>query len=86
MLLLPVRANDVVARLFGSFGQRRQKLRRRLAVIKRHDQRLDDGDGAVVSARIAPHFQLMRLRDMPLAILGGLVVVKAEAHAQPGFL
>ena len=40
--------------------------------------RLNDADGAVVSASIAPRFQFVRLVDVPLTQFGGFVLIEAE--------
>ncbi len=55
VLALPVLAHEVVARSRRA-GRRagRQDLVRRLAVVERRDQRLDDRRRAVVGARVAP--------------------------------
>src|ERR1700730_10324276 len=54
----------------------------RVAVIKGSNQRLNDAHGAVIGASVTPGFQKMCLRDVPVAGLGGLVIVEAEVNAQ----
>ena len=49
-----------------------------LPPIHRLDQRLNDGRGAVLGARVAPGFQIVRLRHMPVAPRRGLVVVESR--------
>ena len=55
---------------------------RALAAIKRSDQRLHDAHGAVVGARIAPSFQIVRIVHMPVAEFGGFVLIEPEMNAQ----
>ena len=83
-LLGPVLAHDVVAgTLAAAFGERRQDFVRRLAAVERRDERLNDRDGAVVGPHVAPHLEVVRLGDVPLALLGGLVFVQTDVGAQP---
>ena len=56
-----------------------------LAVVQRADQRLDDRDRPVVSADIAPGFEVMRFRDDPVAALGGLVFRRSGERAGRSF-
>ncbi len=55
------------------------------AKIERQDQRLHDGDGAVVGPGIAPGFQEMRFGNVPLAQFRGLVGVEPHVDAQLHF-
>src|ERR1700681_3103251 len=48
--------------------------------VQRSDQRLHDADGAIESASVAPSLQVVRLAHVPLAVLGGLIEVRAELH------
>ena len=58
---------------------------RGLATIQRRDQRLNDARRSVSGARIAPRFQVMRFRNMPVAQRRGFIVVEAEMDAQSHF-
>ncbi len=55
------------------------------AVVERGDQGLDDRDGSVVGAGVAPGFQRMRLRHLPVTQLRSLVLVKPDADSEPHF-
>src|SRR5438105_15066533 len=59
---------------------------RGLAFIKRRDQGLDDRYCAVIRTRVAPRFQIMRRRNVPVTNLGGFVVVETQMRAQLHFL
>ena len=61
VLLLPVGANEIVAGRVGLTGEQRDEFDGALAVVKRRNQRLNDADGAVVGARVAPGFEFVRL-------------------------
>jgi hypothetical protein len=56
-----------------------------LPTIQRFDERLRDRYGSVVAARVAPALEVMLLVNMPVALLGRLVVVEAEMHAKRHF-
>jgi hypothetical protein len=77
-LTAPVLAHDVVPGPLRAVAHRREELVRGLAAVERRDQRLDDRGGAVVGARVAPGFEEMRFRDLPLAQRRRLIVVEAE--------
>jgi hypothetical protein len=79
---VPVVFDDVVARLLGLIRERREQLVGRLAAEEWRDERLQDRDGAVVRARVAPGLERVRRRDVPVAEARGLVVVEAEVDAQ----
>ncbi len=82
--LLPVGAEDVGARLPRLLGhERADHLVGRPSAVERRDQRLNDGDDAVGRARVAPRFQVVRGRDVPLAERRGLVPVQAVMDRQP---
>ena len=53
-----------------------------LAVIERFDQRLNDRRRAVIGARVAPAFEIMFFRNVPMAMLGGFVEMQAEMNTQ----
>ena len=82
VLLLPVGADEIVSGGVGLAGEQRDEFQRALAVIERSDQRLDDADGSVVGAGIAPGFEFVRRVDVPLAEFGGFVLIEAVVHAQ----
>ena len=82
MLLLPVGLHDFVAAGVGLPGEHRHQLVRALAVVQRRDQRLHDAHRAVVGARVAPGFEIVRLVHVPLAEFGGLVLIEPEMHAE----
>ena len=85
VLLLPVGADEIISSRVGLPGEQRDEFQRALAVVERSDQRLDDADGAVVGAGIAPGFEFVRRADVPLAEFGGFVLIEAVVHAQRNF-
>ena len=58
---------------------------RALAFIERLDQRLHDRDGAVVRTRVAPRFEIVSFRNVPVTKLGSFVFVLTEVNAQLRF-
>ena len=76
VLFLPVGANQIVAGRVGLTGEQRDEFQSALAVIERSDQRLNDADGAVVRAGIAPRFKFVRSGNVPLAEFGSFVLIK----------
>ena len=64
---LRVRLHRVVGRHLRIIQQRLQHLVRAVAAIHRRNHRLNDGDRAVVRARIRPALQVVRLVDVPHA-------------------
>ena len=56
------------------------------AFVKRRDQWLHDRHRAVVRARVAPRFQVMRGRNVPVTNVGSFVVVETEVRAQLNFI
>src|SRR5439155_22850354 len=56
------------------------------AVVQRRDQRLDNGRRPVKSACVAPAFQIMFFRDMPMAMLRGLIEVQTEVDTEWNFI
>src|SRR3989440_4943164 len=82
ILLAPELAHDVVRRPFRAIAERSDQFMRRAAAVERRDQRLHDRDGAVVRARIAPRFEKMRLRNMPMTQRRRLIVVLTEVNAK----
>ena len=86
VLRRPIAFDDVVSARFRRVEEHLQHLVSGAAVVERLDERLLDGDRAIESARVAPAFQIVRLRQMPLADLGGLVLVEAQVRADACFL
>ena len=62
-------------------GQTIQNFHFRHPVPQREDHRLHRADRAIRTTGIAPAFEVMRLRHMPLAGGRGFVFVKSETHA-----
>ena len=54
---------------------------RRLATVKRLDQRLHDRDSAVVRTRVAPRFEIVSGGHVPVTHLRSFVFVLAEVNA-----
>ena len=77
-LALPIRLHQIVIRFVGLAGQRGDHFECRLAAIERSDQRLDETDRSVEAANIAPRFQIMRFRNIPDALPGGLIGIQAQ--------
>src|SRR5664280_1864444 len=86
VLLLPVCPEQVEPFRGRLPERRREHLERRLPAVERLEERLEDRDGAVESARIAPGFELVRLVHVPRAVLARLVVVEPEARAESDLL
>jgi hypothetical protein len=87
----PRRFHDVerVARRAGRGRFRRphecnEQFDRGLAAVQRRDERLLNGDRAVVPANVTPRFEVVRLVDVPLAQHPGFVLVLAEVQAVLG--
>ncbi len=53
---------------------------RRLATVKRLDQRLNNAYRSVVRACIAPGFEIVRFRYMPMTKFGGLIAMRTEKY------
>ena len=49
--------------------------------MERRDQRLDDGDGAVLGAHVAPRLEPVRAVEVPARPLAGLVDERREVDA-----
>src|SRR6202041_1944283 len=86
VLLLPVCANQIVARGIGLAGEQRDKFQRTLAAVERRNQWLNNADGSVVSTRVTPGFEFVCLIDVPLTKLGSFVLIEAEVHTQRNFV
>ncbi len=63
-------------------GEHSHQFMRALAGVQRRNQRLHNAHRAVISASIAPCFEIVRLVHVPLAKLGSLVLVKTEMDAE----
>ena len=50
------------------------------AAEQRLDERLNGNQGAVGRARVTPRFEVVRQRQVPVALLGGLIVEEAEPN------
>src|SRR5260370_41190915 len=85
VLFLPVSARQIISRCVGLAIQQRDKFQRALAVVEWSNQGLDDARSSIVGAGIAPRFEFMRSRNVPLAKLGSLVLIEAVMHAQQNF-
>ncbi len=59
-------------------GENSHDFVRGLSAIEGLDQGLDDADGSVVGAGIAPGFQIVRFEYVPLAKVGSLVAMRAQ--------
>ncbi len=84
-LALPVIAHNIVRRNSRLPRQHSQHLVHRFAVIERRNQRLHDPDSSVIPPRIAPRFQEMRLRNVPVAKLRRLIAIKPKMNPQRNF-
>ncbi|WP_293261834.1 hypothetical protein [Nannocystis sp.] len=74
----PVALDQAVAVDLGVAGDPGQELERRLAVVQRGDERLDDRDGGVGGLEVAPGLEVVRAGQAPLGELAGLVDVGTE--------
>jgi hypothetical protein len=74
-----VLADDVIAGPLG-VEDRGHHFVRRLAVVERRDQRLYDAHRPIVGANVAPGFQEVGFRDVPVTLGRRLVFV--EAHVR----
>ena len=80
VLFLPVGLNEIVSGCGGVSGEDGDDFVGALAVVERLDQRLNDADGAVVGAGIAPGFEIVSFGNVPLAEFAGLVAMGAEIN------
>jgi len=78
VLFLPVGLYEIVSREAGLAREDGNDLVRALAAVERLNERLNDADRSIVGAGVAPGLEIMRLRHMPMAKLGGLVAMRAE--------
>ena len=85
-LALPVAAHQFVTGLSGVTGEQSDHFVRRMVIVQRRNQGLNDSDGAVEGAAIAPGFQRMGGGGVPMAKLGGFILVQAGVNAQLCFL
>ena len=70
--------HDVVAAPRLAFAEHGKDLDRTAAVEQRLDQRLHDAHGGVERTGVAPRFKVVRPREVPVAMLRGLVLVQAQ--------
>src|SRR5207248_2600520 len=77
-LRAPVVAQAVVAALFGRVGEGGYEFERAAPAIERRDERLDDRDRAVVGARIAPSFEVVRFGHVPQTPFGSFVEMQTQ--------
>src|SRR5258708_17820778 len=82
VLFLPVGANEIISGRIGLTREQSDKFQRTLSVVERRDQRLDNADGAIVGAHIAPGLELMSRADVPLAEFRGFVLIEAMMDAK----
>jgi hypothetical protein len=82
---LPVLAHQVVARAFRPIAEDGHDLVERPAAVKRRDERLHDGRGAVVRARVAPLLEEVGAVDVPVAERRRLVVEEPDVDARLRF-
>ena len=80
--LPPAGAQDLPPRPRWIVEEGRQEFVRRPAVVQRLDERLHDRDRPVERPRVPPGLERVRLGDVPLAVLGGLVLLQTETEAQ----
>ena len=66
-LRLPIVMHEIVTRFCGLAVEHGKKIDFGLSAVKRSDKRLDHRGCAVISPRVAPGFQFMRLRNVPVA-------------------
>ena len=85
VLLLPKGAHYIVTIDLSLAGEQRDKFNCALAVVKRRNQRLDDARRAVVGASVTPGFEFVRRVDVPLAKLGGFVLIESVMNAKRNF-
>ena len=74
----PIGPHSVVSRQARFTAEGSQQAMCRVRVIQGLDQWLDDGNGAIVGARIAPGFQEMRFGNMPEGLLRSFVEVRRQ--------
>src|SRR3989449_54666 len=81
----PGLTHAVVAGKPGFFAESADHVVRRLALIERCDQRLDDAGRAVGRARVAPRFEEIRCGDVPLATVRRLVHIGTQVDRDANF-
>ncbi len=81
-LILPRRAHRVVCRKIRILQQRLQNLVRAVPAVHRIDHRLHNAHRAVVSPRIGPHLEVVRVVDVPVRLQSRLVQ-SASRDARP---
>ena len=76
---LPSAANEIVSEL-GLIGKRCKDFRSGLTFVKRCNQRLNNGQGPVKRASVAPLFKTVRDRNVPITSLSRLVVIQTQSY------
>ena len=74
--------HEIVSRFCGLPVEHGQKIDFGFSAVERRDQRLDHRDRAVIAPRVAPGFQFVRLRNVPVAQRRGFVFIQPEARAE----
>ena len=57
-----------------------------MRVVQRGDQRLNHAEGAVESTRIPPSFEVVGFGDVPVAMFGSLIEMRADVDGVFDFL
>src|SRR2546422_4811 len=78
----PIGACDRVAGTFRLIDENGKNLGSCLAVMQRSDERLNDRHGAVMGTNVAPGFEEVSFRNMPMAQGTRLVVIEPEVDAK----
>src|SRR5579875_3475673 len=79
VLASPIRAYDFIRRAPRELQNRIENLQMRMRTVKRSNQRLNDADGSIQRARIAPVFKEVRFGDVPMRLERSLVEMQARA-------
>ncbi len=81
-MLPPIPAQKAPAIVRRFLRQCRQEFVDAHSLIQRLDQRLHQCHRAVEGAGIAPAFQIVRFRYMPVTFNGGLILIETEMNSQ----
>src|SRR5437868_8590284 len=81
-LVLPVVAHDVVSGSAICARDLGQELVRRMTTVQGGDARLLDRYRAIEGADVAPRFEHVRGRQMPVAARGCLIVIQAQMRLE----
>lgn len=82
MAVPPVGLHDLQPRLPAPAAEHGRQLVRGTSSVRRLDERLNGAGRSVVGAHVAPRFEVVRLRQMPVAPHGGFVLVQTEMNAR----